>query len=92
MRGIKIPQQNFALKMPGGLMREGRRIFGTLRYIKSMVVISAVCSNNALMYVLPAARNLHYTKANIIVMPREHEQLNFITAASNVSFNNTLYI
>ena len=23
MRGIKIPQQVFALKMPGGLMREG---------------------------------------------------------------------
>ena len=23
MRGIKIPQQDFALKMPGGLMREG---------------------------------------------------------------------
>ena len=22
MRGIKIPQQDFALKMPGGLMRE----------------------------------------------------------------------
>ena len=24
MRGIKIPQQDFALKMQGGLMREGR--------------------------------------------------------------------
>ena len=23
MRGIKIPQYEFALKMPGGLMREG---------------------------------------------------------------------
>ena len=23
MRGIKIPQQDFELKMPGGLMREG---------------------------------------------------------------------
>ena len=23
MRGIKIPQQDFALKMPGGLMLEG---------------------------------------------------------------------
>ena len=23
MRGIKIPQQDFVLKMPGGLMREG---------------------------------------------------------------------
>ena len=23
MRGIKMPQQDFALKMPGGLMREG---------------------------------------------------------------------
>ena len=32
MRGIKIPQQDFALKMPGGLMREGGRICGTLRY------------------------------------------------------------
>ena len=27
MSGIKIPQQNFALKMPGGLMREGGGVF-----------------------------------------------------------------
>ena len=38
MRGIKIPQYEFALKMQGGgggggLMREGRRICGTLRYL-----------------------------------------------------------
>ena len=33
MRGIKIPQYEFALKMLGGLMREGGRICGTLRYI-----------------------------------------------------------
>ena len=35
MRGIKIPQQDFALKRQGGLMREGGgggRICGTLRY------------------------------------------------------------
>ena len=32
MCGIKIPQQYFALKIQGGLMREGRRICGTLRY------------------------------------------------------------
>ena len=32
MRGIKIPQYEFALKMQGGLMREGGRIRGTLRY------------------------------------------------------------
>ena len=30
--GIKIPQQDFALKMQGELMREGERICGTLRY------------------------------------------------------------
>ena len=33
MRGIKIPQYEFALKMQGGLMREGGRICGTLRYL-----------------------------------------------------------
>ena len=33
MRGIKIPQYEFALKMQGGLMREGGRICGTLRYM-----------------------------------------------------------
>ena len=33
MCGIKVPQQDFALKMPGKLMREGRCICGTLRYI-----------------------------------------------------------
>ena len=32
MRGIKIPQYAFALKMQGGLMREGGRICGTLQY------------------------------------------------------------
>ena len=32
MRGIKIPQQDFALKMmQGGLMHEGGHICGTLR-------------------------------------------------------------
>ena len=35
MRGIKIPQQDFALKTQGGLMREGGRICGTLRYLNS---------------------------------------------------------
>ena len=32
MCGIKIPQYEFALKMQGGLMREGGHICGTLRY------------------------------------------------------------
>ena len=32
MRGIKIPLHDFALKMQGGLMREGGRICETLRY------------------------------------------------------------
>ena len=27
MRGIKIPQQDLALKMPGGLMHEGGGVF-----------------------------------------------------------------
>ena len=31
MRGMKIPLQNFALKMQGGLMHEGGRICGTLQ-------------------------------------------------------------
>ena len=33
MRGIKIPQYEFALKLQGGLMREGGRICETLRYL-----------------------------------------------------------
>ena len=32
MRRIKIPLQDFALKVQGGLMREGGRVCGTLRY------------------------------------------------------------
>ena len=36
MRGIKIPQQEFALKMQGGLMCEGGRICGTLRYVRTL--------------------------------------------------------
>ena len=39
MRGIKIPQQYFALKMQGGLMREGGRICGTLRYFIKTVLM-----------------------------------------------------
>ena len=32
MRGIKIPLQDFVLKMQGGLMHESGRICGTVRY------------------------------------------------------------
>ena len=32
MRRIKIPLQDFALKVQGGLMRKGGRICGTLQY------------------------------------------------------------
>ena len=39
---IKIPQQDFALKRQGGLMREGRRICGTLRY---MYLCTFICSS-----------------------------------------------
>ena len=39
MHGIKIPQQDFALKMQGeGLMREEGRICGTLRYVNFSLV------------------------------------------------------
>ena len=40
MRGIKIPQQHFALKMQGGVMREGGRICGTLQYMDSRLSCS----------------------------------------------------
>ena len=36
MRGIKIPQQDFALKMPGGLMRKG----GGGAYLRDTTVIA----------------------------------------------------
>ena len=36
MHGIKIPQQDFALKMQGGLMRKGGRICGTLQYMNAI--------------------------------------------------------
>ena len=39
MRGIKIPQYEFALKMQGGLMREGGRICGTLRYTSTSLIL-----------------------------------------------------
>ena len=42
MRGIKIPQQEFALKMQEGLMREGGRICGTLRYSTKYVLLVAI--------------------------------------------------
>ena len=47
MRGIKIPQQDFALKMPGGLMREGgifARHYGTNK-ANSVQSIFACVSN-----------------------------------------------
>ena len=42
MRGIKIPLQDFALKVQGVLMREGGRICGTLRYIYVSYVVRPV--------------------------------------------------
>ena len=41
MRGIKIPPQDFVLKMPGGgggLMHEGGRICGTLWYTRNIII------------------------------------------------------
>ena len=35
MCGMKIPPLDFALKMQGGLMREGGRICRTLRYLRA---------------------------------------------------------
>ena len=43
MRGIKIPQQDFALKMSGGLMREGGPICGTLPYPHLHVICRSSC-------------------------------------------------
>ena len=40
MRGIKIPQQHFALKMQGSVMREGGRICKTLQYMDSRLSCS----------------------------------------------------
>ena len=42
MRVIKIPPQEFALKMQGELMREGGRICGTLRYLLAVVVAGII--------------------------------------------------
>ena len=39
MCGIKIPQYEFALKIQGGLMREGGRICGTLRYYIFEIIV-----------------------------------------------------
>ena len=54
MRGIKIPQYEFALKMQGGLMREGGRICGTLRYMDILLVYIYViwiyCKTLLLLY------------------------------------------
>ena len=36
MHGIKIPQQDFALKRLGGLVREGGCICRTLRYVRTL--------------------------------------------------------
>ena len=40
MRGIQIPQQDFALKMPEGLMREEGHICGTLQYLRDTTVFA----------------------------------------------------
>ena len=49
MRGIKIPLHDFALKMQGGLMREGGPICGTLRYYQGSLPLYplAVSMGNA---------------------------------------------
>ena len=46
MCGIKIPQYEFALKMQGGLMRQGGHICGTLwylLYVEGVYVEGSVC-------------------------------------------------
>ena len=51
MRGIKIPQQDFALKMPGGLMREG----GGGAYLRDTTVLLRYTKING-NFCLPAER------------------------------------
>ena len=41
MHGIKIPLQDFAPKMQGGLMRKEGRICGTLRYIVLALIMTS---------------------------------------------------
>ena len=65
MRGIKIPQQEFALKMQGGLMREGGRICGTLR---------GSCARNTKEAALCKRRD-HQMKADTINLLLLHKQL-----------------
>ena len=56
MRGIKIPQYEFAPKMQGGLMREGGRICGTLRYVHVLHwFFSLILELNCLIVALDAA-------------------------------------
>ena len=46
MRGIKIPQQDFALKCRGELMCEGGCICGTLRYCKVYSRVLKCCTGS----------------------------------------------
>ena len=49
MRGMKIPQQDFALKMPGGLMREGGVFAGHYgRYFLSLLNKVQGCSYSSI--------------------------------------------
>ena len=48
MRGIKIPQQYFGLKMQGGLMREGGCICGTLRYFIKTVLMQCTINQKCM--------------------------------------------
>ena len=47
MGGVKIPLQDFALKMQGGLMREEGRICRTLRYIPQEILWKMFCMGSS---------------------------------------------
>ena len=57
MRGIKIPQYEFALKMQGELMREGGRICGTLRYFDYITVFISLKG-----YIAADVSDIHLSK------------------------------
>ena len=77
MRGIKIPQYEFALKMQGGLMREGGgRICETLRYTneKEIIPICPVRTINADYFIWPKA----FLPVMVFVWLRQSQIVRFV--------------
>ena len=68
MRELKIPQQNFVLKMQGGLMHEGGGIFAGHYGTLTINLTSPCQTSSSFLYAYQAQQFLHLLVHNVVVL------------------------